>query len=545
MTLKFIRFSICVFAGLLLSANILLAQFPVPSITDNTEPIKCLTPSIIYSQTSDSKNALEIRSAIDGILDTEITNTELYLSPSGKFILNYTRTGVDAVPLADLNNNLIPDYIELAAQFAEESYTRLVRELGYTDPLIPGVPYEIRFRQINSYGFTQSAGATSFIVVHRNFEGFPSNNDPAGDVIGALKVTIAHEFKHAIQYAVNRWQGNTGSVSWVEMDATMIEEVVYPEVDDYLNYLNTCASSACSVIRDPNRSTPGSYYHATWMLFFEHHIGSDFWVDVWSDIEANPSGAQMFELIRRQLRLRGLDYTTEFTRNHLWHLATGNRTIDGYGFPDAADFPSTTLQQSTIIADSSRSLPEQSRRRAAQYLEVANMDRQFGELLVDVNFNVGSVGVGLLALDIDGSVIELIESGNRIDNNGFFRISTGIMTERTNYLAMVVSNPDEFDQDITYTLGARELPDVITLSNNYPNPFNPSTTIPFSIPENSHVRLVVYDIQGRMVTELINESLSAGFYDIRVRATDWASGVYLYSLQTNSEIRTGKMILLK
>lgn len=545
MTHILLRIQLIILFGILVPVHNLLAQFPVPSIYENDQPVKCLTPSIIYSQTSGSKNAQEIRSSLSEILDSNISNIELYLSPSGRFLLNYTRSGTDAVPTLDQNNNNIPDYIEQAALFADESYAILVQELGYTDPTIPGVPYEIRFRQINSYGFTQSAGITSFIVVHRNFEGFPSNNDPSGDVIGALKVTIAHEFKHAIQYAVNRWQGNTGSVSWVEMDATMIEEVVYPEVDDYLNYLNTCVSSACSVIRDPNRSTPGSYYHATWMLFFQHHIGPDFWVDVWSDIQANPSGAQMFELIRKQLRLRGLDYTTEFTRNHLWHLASGNRSIDGYGFPDASRFPNTALQQTAIIADSLKALPEQSRRRAAQYVEVSNLDRQFGELLVELNFTVGSVGLGLLALDQNGEVIEIIESGNRIDNNGFFRISTGILTERTTYLAMVVSNPDEFDQDISFTLSARELPEFITLSNNFPNPFNPVTTIPFSIPENSHVRLVVYDIQGRVVSELVNQSLSAGFYDVKVNAAGWSSGVYLYSLQTSSDTRTGKMLLLK
>ena len=339
----------------------LYAQLSLKQITDNKSelPDKCLTPFTIYAYQHNDQFARDIRSAFDAFSSQEVQNTEFYLSLSGKFLLSYTRIGNDAVPAEDSNSNNIPDYIEKAAQFADESYDYLVTQRGFVDPVLSGVPYEIRFREINSYGFTQSQGATSFIVIHRNFEDFPSNNDPEGDQLGALKVTIAHEFKHAIQYATSRWQGNSGLTNWLEMDATMIEEVVYPEVDDYVNYLNVCASSACSVFRDPNRSTPGSYYHATWMLYFDLAIDDAFWVDVWNRIRISPQDLTMFSAIDQTLRTRNLDFATEFTRNHLWHAASGTNSLAGYGFPDATFFPNPNSQTIILVEDSTQTFEQQ------------------------------------------------------------------------------------------------------------------------------------------------------------------------------------------
>ncbi len=69
------------------------------------------------------------------------------------------------------------------------------------------------------------------------------------------------------------------------------------------------------------------------------------------------------------------------------------------------------------------------------------------------------------------------------------------------------------------------------LLQNYPNPFNPSTTIRFSIPERSRVSLTVYDLLGRQVTELMNEDVVAGRYQVEWNALGMATGTYFYRLQ--------------
>ncbi len=88
------------------------------------------------------------------------------------------------------------------------------------------------------------------------------------------------------------------------------------------------------------------------------------------------------------------------------------------------------------------------------------------------------------------------------------------------------------------------------LEQNYPNPFNPSTTIAFSLPVAAPVKLVVYDLQGRKVRTLLNESLPAGAQQVKWDANDdfgrpVASGVYLYTLDSENFSQTKKMILVR
>jgi FlgD Ig-like domain len=94
------------------------------------------------------------------------------------------------------------------------------------------------------------------------------------------------------------------------------------------------------------------------------------------------------------------------------------------------------------------------------------------------------------------------------------------------------------------------LPTTITLQQNYPNPFNPSTTIAFDIPSKANVSMTIMNILGEIVRTLIDQPMLAGSYEV-----DWdgadnsghlvSSGVYLYRLSTDNEMRTGKMMLIK
>jgi hypothetical protein len=83
------------------------------------------------------------------------------------------------------------------------------------------------------------------------------------------------------------------------------------------------------------------------------------------------------------------------------------------------------------------------------------------------------------------------------------------------------------------------------LGKNYPNPFNPSTTIEFSIPRSEFVILKIYNLLGQEVVTLVSEKLAAGKYKYDWNASDLESGVYFYRLATNHFIRSKKMILLK
>lgn len=90
--------------------------------------------------------------------------------------------------------------------------------------------------------------------------------------------------------------------------------------------------------------------------------------------------------------------------------------------------------------------------------------------------------------------------------------------------------------------------DVLTeyaLTQNFPNPFNPTTTIRFSLPEASFVTLKVFDMLGREITELISEVKSSGEYEVEFDGTGLPSGTYIYRLTAGKYSAVGKMTLMK
>lgn len=94
--------------------------------------------------------------------------------------------------------------------------------------------------------------------------------------------------------------------------------------------------------------------------------------------------------------------------------------------------------------------------------------------------------------------------------------------------------------------GKENIPKVYTLYHNYPNPFNPTTTIKYDLPKAATVTLKIYDILGREVKTLVDHEMkTAGSYRVVFDASNLASGVYLYRLQTNDYVNVKKMILLK
>lgn len=169
-----------------------------------------------------------------------------YDSPEGYFRIHYNTTGGHAVPPADLNSNLVPDYIENLANYSDSSWRQEVLQYGYLPPPTDGAvggssAYDIYCQSIGAYGYCspESTGSapwndwTSYIVVHCTFAGFPPNLDPDGDVPGAAKATVAHEFQHACQFAYD--EGENGN--WMEMTATWMEDEVFDPVNDNYNYL--------------------------------------------------------------------------------------------------------------------------------------------------------------------------------------------------------------------------------------------------------------------------------------------------------------------
>lgn len=92
---------------------------------------------------------------------------------------------------------------------------------------------------------------------------------------------------------------------------------------------------------------------------------------------------------------------------------------------------------------------------------------------------------------------------------------------------------------------SNDIPTKFYLKENYPNPFNPKTKIKFAIAKEGEVKIVVYDVRGREIQSLVNESLKPGLYDVFFDGSKYTSGVYLYKIIAGDYTETKKMLMVK
>jgi hypothetical protein len=113
----------------------------------------------------------------------------------------------------------------------------------------------------------------------------------------------------------------------------------------------------------------------------------------------------------------------------------------------------------------------------------------------------------------------------------------------------VISNFGQFavglGPKVTAVDESASLPKEIALMSNYPNPFNPSTTIKYQLPSETRVSLVVYSLLGQQVATLVDDMKPAGDHAVTFDASKFSSGLYLYQLKAGSFIQTRKMLMVK
>ncbi|MGE5679795.1 MAG: T9SS type A sorting domain-containing protein [Bacillota bacterium] len=103
----------------------------------------------------------------------------------------------------------------------------------------------------------------------------------------------------------------------------------------------------------------------------------------------------------------------------------------------------------------------------------------------------------------------------------------------------------KFENGTTDVKETVKAPSVYSLEQNFPNPFNPSTVISYSLPTEGNVKLVVSNALGQEVATLVNGNMSAGKHTVEFKASGLANGIYFYTLTADNYIKTNKMILLK
>ena len=127
--------------------------------------------------------------------------------------------------------------------------------------------------------------------------------------------------------------------------------------------------------------------------------------------------------------------------------------------------------------------------------------------------------------------------------NYFIEVSDGEFT--------VVSDSGEFVfNNSSLNVRGNNIPEIFSLYQNFPNPFNPMTTIEYDLPKNVIVDINVYDMKGRFVKNILKSFQTSGYKAVQWNATNYqdesvSGGMYLYTIQAGEFRQTKKMLLLK
>lgn len=217
------------------------------------------------------------------------------------------------------------------------------------------------------------------------------------------------------------------------------------------------------------------------------------------------------------------DYVELYNTTDVAYSLAGMHLTDSYGTPGKWTFPSGT----TIAAKS--------------YLMVW-CDEDEGQAGVHTSFKLSADGEQVMLTDAELKVIDSVTFGAQTANTAMARIPNG-----SGAFQQAVPTPGAANPGQTSVMPEPDaaLPAHYGLSQNHPNPFNPSTEVRFQLPAPSSVRLAVYDILGKEVAVLADGPMAAGHHSVRFSAPSLSSGLYLYRITAGPYVAVRRMVLLK
>jgi hypothetical protein len=322
--------------------------------------VKCGTPEVVAVRANFNRFKPTERVILQSLLDRPSTDTS-FVTPKGFFRVHYDTSGSNA-----------PTYsLDSLATALDSAYSFEVNFLGYPSPPSDNGAggdnrYDIYISNIvNDYGFTTpdseimpgSNRFTSFMTINNDYSLFSDTNivnlDYRGTKgINAARVTVAHEFHHAIQMGDYILRYDLDEF-FHELTSVSMEHFVYPTIRDYLQYLPTYFSNTQHSL-SLNYTTSGNlqeYALAIWNIFLKDKYGYDIIKKQW---ELMPQ-MRALQAIENTLADYQTSFTQELNQFGIWTYFTNYRTVPSYHyFEDASYYPviqpvaNLTLSSSTI-----------------------------------------------------------------------------------------------------------------------------------------------------------------------------------------------------
>jgi len=520
-------FSLCIY---------FLLAFFVPNIeADEHEHehsgtcIKCGTPQIIESILLGTAK-IAVRTEMDA------------WAVSTHFRVHYDITGFHAPDMTDKDRNGIPDYVDSTLVFLEYAWDLEVNQLGYQEPLTDngkggGDEIDVYLKNLNNvYGqtwpeTTMGSYTSSYIEIDNDF----SEDMYYTKGYDALRVTTAHEFFHTIHFSYY-YDANMSLTWWMEHTAVWMEDRAWDNVNDYLAYLPYFFNNT----ETPLTTINGKFeYGATiWAMYLAKKFGDDIIKDLWEHM----SELQTFDIaVFDDIIPIGLPGALgEFA---VWNYFTEDRADTSYFYPDSDLFKNSI--DTDISANKSPTYDT---------LSTEHLTSRYVELLFVGDWGEDdALRVNITPLDGGLYVNSLIFFNGPNDYRIHTVDSSGedIPLERTWEKAILVTscaNTEDFTYKYTFDAEILENYEehyAFSVKGTYPNPFNSSTTISFTLPERGNVSIQVFNALGQKVENIFDGRLEAGKKEILWKPSNLSGGMYLVKMNTPWGSKTLKTLYLK
>jgi len=342
-------------------------------------PAKCGTSAVLDFVENYDKLDRELMLSLGVDYITRPVLDSSYDSPAGYFKIHYNITGDSAVyqPGTDTDLDGVPDYVESMALIADYVYEHIINGLGYPVPPTDAFydtqggdgKYDIYILNLNgsAYGLDyiderylgpQSMQATSFIILDNDYYEFYVFDEDHQKVflyrdrpLDAVRVTMAHEYFHAVQFGMDFQETEPGaSISrryWMEMSAVWMEEEVYDDINDYYTYLDYFFSYPLTSIQQfSNYSDIHPYASVVFPIYLSETYGRDIIRDIWFRCAEYGAGPHFLIAAGEKIDSASggeASYASAFRDFALWNYFTGpNRAAhspNGMGYSERADYP--------------------------------------------------------------------------------------------------------------------------------------------------------------------------------------------------------------
>lgn len=446
------------------------------------------------------------------------------VSPSGFFRIHYDTAGINR-----------PSYSidDLAAAF-DSSLSYEAGYLGFPYPPSDGSgEYDIYVKNLNSiYGETVpefeiqpgSGRYTSYIRIENDFAGFPTTG------IAAARVTAAHELHHAIQ--IGNYIFRSADIFFHELTSTALEDEVFPEVNDYLNYLPEYMNGTSRQFNDNS-----GYNLAIWNLFLAKKYSYSLILNQWDLFRSFSALTSISESLLRA----GSSFKKELGEFGIWTFFTGHRAVPGKYFPDASRFPRLRNLASLSFSPPALSVDLALKPLSNNYLLIVNGSDSLMKIITREN-----VSAAISSPKSDAAyrctLYDYEEPGSAKITDGYWqKVSADNLSF---FLGQSALNNRMVDSLPGPTKD--KLPDV------YPSPFvkskNPNGYIYFSAEEISGNEAGLY-IYSAAMDELYRSVIrfnpvAKSVVPFKIIDLNLGSGVYIYYLTSGDFKKTGKFVYI-